>query len=288
MTAMQQTPATQQTPAQTWCATDLDRTAIFSARALAEGVPVAEPQVVEYYNDRPLSYMAPAAMTLLRRIAQHAPLVPVTTRVPYQYERVALPWSPRYAVCANGGHILTDGVPDQRWRATIDATVAAACAPLDEILAPLPETAPWLSTMRRADELFAYLVVDPDTFPAEVYAQWEAHCAARGWWVSQQGSKVYAMPRPVTKAAAVAEVRRRLLDDGLLAEDAVLLAAGDGALDIDFLALAGRAIRPAHGELHERGYQAANLTVTAARGASAGVEIAQWMWTQIAGTDLEA
>ena len=46
-----------------------------------------------------------------------------------------------------------------------------------------------------------------------------------------------------------------------------LLAAGDSLLDAD------RAVRPAHGELHDTGFTRDGLAVTSASGGAAGAEL---------------
>ena len=74
-----------------------------------------------------------------------------------------------------------------------------------------------------------------------------------------QGRKIYALPRGLTKEAALVEVMQRTGADRLL-------AAGDGALDAGFLAMADAAIRPPHGELDEIGWRVAHLTVASTSG----------------------
>lgn len=95
---------------------------------------------------------------------------------------------------------------------------------------------------------------------------WQTWCGPRGWNVSQQGRKIYTMPNPVTKSAAIREVHNRLTADRTLHANSIVLAAGDGVLDIDLLEHADFAIRPRHGELEETRWQHPNVTVTAARG----------------------
>jgi len=45
---------------------------------------------------------------------------------------------------------------------------------------------------------------------------------------------------------------------------------------------ATRAVRPAHGELHEVGWQTDGLVVTATAGATGGQEVAQWLLDEAA------
>ena len=117
-----------------------------------------------------------------------------------------------------------------------------------------------------ADELFCYLVVDLAGLPAGFLDTWTGWCADRGWVVSMQGRKIYALPRGLTKEAALAEIMQRVGGERLL-------AAGDGALDAGFLSMAGFAIRPAHGELAEMNWQPAHLRIAGEPGVLAGEQI---------------
>ena len=94
--------------------------------------------------------------------------------------------------------------------------------------------------------------------------------------MSQQGRKIYAMPDVVCKSRAIAEVRRRLIDDGTLDPATPVLAAGDGALDAEMLRSADAAIRPRHGELELLQWQAPGLVVTVNSGGPASEEILDW------------
>ncbi|GAA1483064.1 hypothetical protein GCM10009624_35040 [Gordonia sinesedis] len=213
-------------------------------------------------------------------------MVPVTTRTPEQFGRIMLPGttsSGRYAVVSSGGRILVDGADDVAWRAGIEDAVGHAPVSLDRVLAELHSRIadstsgrPWVRSVRVADDLFCYLVADTDRQPPTFLPAWQSWCADREWVVSQQGRKIYALPRAVTKSAAVAEVRRRLIADGTLHPDDPVYAAGDGRLDIDLLEYADHAIRPRHGELDEIDYRRNHLTITESVGVLAGEEILRW------------
>ncbi len=263
-------------------ASDLDRTLIYSAAALALGMPDAEaPRLlcVEVYDSRPQSFVTEAAAGLLAELAASpdAFFVPTTTRTREQYHRISLPGRPpRYAVCANGGHLLVDGESDPDWHAAIRRRLAADCAPLAEVTDHLRRAADpaWLLKERDAEGLFAYLVVDrgrlPDTWAKEL-ADW---AGPRGWHVSLQGRKLYAVPRPLTKSAAVAEIRRRT-------GAATVLAAGDSLLDTDLLLAADLGWRPGHGELADTGWSAPHVTALAGRGVGCGEEILRALLTEV-------
>ncbi|WP_455359382.1 HAD family hydrolase [Streptomyces sp. SYSU K21746] len=259
-------------PHRTLIASDLDRTLIYSAAALGLTMPDAEaPRLlcVEVYERKPLSYMTESAVELLTQLTADTVFVPTTTRTREQYLRIRLPGtSSKYAICANGGHILVDGVSDQDWRSQVAATLADQCAPLDEIRAHLTATADpvWLRKERIAEDLFAYLVVERALLPQDWVKELGEWAEPLGWTVSLQGRKIYAVPKPLTKSAAVREVARRT-------GATLTLAAGDSLLDADLLMAADRGWRPGHGELAEAGWKAPHLTVLPQQGVAAGEEI---------------
>ncbi|MBB1255158.1 HAD family hydrolase [Streptomyces sp. OF3] len=253
-------------------ASDLDRTLIYSAAALGlTGPDNMAPRLlcVEVYQAKPLSYLTETAAELLRRAADATVLVPTTTRTREQYQRVRLPIpTPAYAICANGGHLLVDGRTDEDWHAAVRTRLTDECAPLAEVRAHLRATADpaWLLKERVAEELFAYLVVDRAQLPPTWVKELTEWAEPRGWTVSLQGRKIYAVPRPLTKSAAMAEVARRT-------GARTTLAAGDSLLDADLLLAADHAWRPGHGELAETGWQAPHVTAVADRGVGAGERI---------------
>ncbi|MDV7353013.1 HAD family hydrolase [Rhodococcus sp. NPDC019627] len=275
-------------------ATDLDRTMIYSRTAMELGTaesdvtstPDAEDVLcVEVYDGKPLSYVTSAAEAMLRKLTASAVVVPTTTRTIVQFQRIELPGAPwRYAITTNGGNILVDGVPDEQWRTGVETALAAGGASLEEVGAELGRRIDdsWVRTFRVADELFSYLVVDPEAMPSGFVEEWDEWCVARGWGASQQGRKIYTMPNAVCKSLAVAEVRSRLIDDGVLPPDAPVLAAGDGALDANMLSAADAAIRPRHGELELANWQHPTLSITESSGIAAGEEILRWMSARVA------
>ena len=253
---------------------DLDRTTIYSAAALDLRTPDAEsprPLCVEIYKGAPLSFMTEAAAETFRALQDVATVVPTTTRTPEQLGRVHLPGAAaRYAIAANGGRLLVDGVADQAWTATVERRLIG-CAPLAEVRSHLrARSGTFVLNLRDASDLFVYAVVDRAVLPAGWVDELAAWCDPRGWTVSLQGRKVYAVPRPLTKSAAAAEVMART-------GDGPLLAAGDSLLDTDLLAAARAAIRPAHGELADTDFRLDHLAVTRSTGVLAGAELLEWL-----------
>lgn len=271
MTITPGTPQPSNSPA-VLVASDLDRTLIYSTAALQLPMPDAEaPRLlcVEVYGSKPLSYVTETAAGLLTELSGATVFVPTTTRTREQYLRIHLPGpAPRFAICANGGHILVDGVSDRDWQRQVTGRLADECAPLAEIRAHLVATVDpaWLLKERVAEDLFAYLVVERTLLPEGWVKELAVWAETKGWTVSLQGRKIYVVPGPLTKSAAMREVARRT--------DAELtLAAGDSLLDADLLLAADRAWRPGHGELADTDWTAPHVTALPETGVAAGEEI---------------
>ncbi|WP_346277458.1 HAD family hydrolase [Pseudonocardia sp.] len=253
---------------------DLDRTTIYSAAALGlRGPDQHAPRLlcVEVYNGVPQSFMTEEAVDAFRALQDAAVVVPTTTRTPEQLARVHLPGPPaRFAIASNGGHLLVDGEIDPGWSVTVHDQLTG-CAPLAEVETHIQARGgTFVLRLHTASNLFCYAVVDRPALPpgwVEALAAW---CGPRGWMVSLQGRKVYAVPVGLTKSSAAAEVLRRSGADQLL-------AAGDSLLDADLLDAAALAIRPAHGELADTGFTRPHLAVTTATGAAAGAELLTWL-----------
>lgn len=253
-------------------ASDLDRTLIYSRKAMRLGDVPAEPVCVEISDGREVSFMTAAAAKALEDLAMIATFVPVTTRVHAQLQRVRLPGPPpRYAVAANGGLLYVDGEIDRQWTAGVRRLLAGSF-PFTAVweYAAHVCAADWTVKLRNADELFCYAIVHPHRLPAGFVDDVAGWAAERGWRTSRQGRKLYWVPEGLTKSAAVAEVARRAGADRVL-------AAGDSLLDVDLLLAADAAIHPAHGELFERGWSAPRVARTEARGAAAGEELVGWL-----------
>ncbi|MFJ6940812.1 HAD family hydrolase [Streptomyces sp. NPDC101132] len=268
-------------------ASDLDRTLIYSTAALGLTMPDAlAPRLlcVEVHESKPLSFMTETAAALLAELTADPSVVfvPTTTRTRKQYQRIRFPGRPApYAICANGGQLLVDGVPDRDWRRQVARRLAEECAPLEEVRNHLIATShpSWLRKERVAEDLFAYLVVERQLLPEEWLKALTEWAGARGWTVSLQGRKVYAVPRPLTKSAAMREVVRRT-------GATRTLAAGDSLLDADLLLAADAGWRPGHGELADAGWTAPGVTALDLAGVVAGEEIVR-RFSRIAGVRRE-
>ena len=265
----------------TLLAADLDRTLIYSPAALGLTMPDDQAPTlvcVEILDGRPQSFLTSAAAETLRQLDSRSLVVPVTTRTRTQYARVRFPgFTPAWAVTSNGGHLLVDGRSDPHWHGQVSARLADRAAPLADVQTELARRANggWVRKRRVGDELFCYLVVDLLTLPDDFVASWRSWCTARGWQVSQQGRKIYAIPGPLSKERALAEVVHRVGADRVL-------AAGDGLLDAGFLMAADAGIRPPHGELAALGWTYPSVEVAGRAGVLAADDMTAWFRTHLA------
>ncbi len=257
-------------------ATDLDQTLIYSRRAVTRyGGGGGALAAVETYQDVDASFMTASAAAAFARLGDQALVVPATTRTAEQLARVRIPGAPKYAVAANGGVLLVDGVPDEDWRREVGERLTRG-TPVGDVVAHAravcrPE---WTRLVRVAADLFCYAVLERRDLPASLVADESAWASERGWQVSLQGRKLYWVPAALTKSAAVAEVARR-------EAASTLLAAGDSLLDADLLAAADAGIMARHGELAASGWRAEHVRVTAGCGITAGAEIVRWFAGQV-------
>lgn len=259
---------------------DLDQTLIYSAASMRlVGPDQAAPRLlcVEVFQGRPLSFVTEAAASHVVDLARTGLFVPATTRTIEQYERVHLPGpAPRFALCANGGRLLRDGVEDLDFTGEVTDRLASSGAPLAEVLEELHRVSgavggtSFVEKVRDASGLFCYAVVDRASMPRRWVEDLIGFASERGWGVSVQGRKVYCVPRALTKSAAALQV----VD---LLGATRLVAAGDSLLDAELLEVADVAIRPRHGELADADWTREHVQLTTTTGILAGEEIAAWL-----------
>ncbi len=233
--------------------TDLDRTLLFSPRAIAQlggGMPA---DAVETQG----AGLSHAARDSLAALPPHARLCVATSRSVSRLARLRLPFATPYAIAANGGVVLIDGVLDMGWAARTEKLLAAG-APAAAVRAVLAgpcgpaaglgrDRRGWLIRMGDTDDMCCMAIVDLDVFSAGEFAAVARRCGELGWEASLIGRKLYAFPAGFGKEHAAAYIAERI---GVLAGAApVRLAAGDTEHDRRLLADADQAWVPAGSEL---------------------------------------
>lgn len=258
-------------------ASDLDRTLIYSAAAIREhhpdGMDAAMLIPVERHKDAVISYMSVKANEWLRDLSQLATFVPVTTRTVEQYQRIFYlsdEWQPEYAITSNGGTVLYQGQPDGEWAAQVTAAMQHVAAP-EEVMSLFQgefAASDWIVKQSFADQLFYAMRIERDRLPAARVEQFRNQMDSLGWEISIQGRKLYLVPKPVNKGAALLYVKQRLAAD-------YVAASGDSLLDWSLLQAADYAIAPRHGELFSTYGHTDKVAFTAQAGLYASEQLLQ-------------
>lgn len=250
-------------------ASDLDRTLIYSGRALADfnQTEVSDLIGVERKADQEVAFMTKRSAEALRHIADQMLFVPVTTRTWDQFNRIfifssCIPLT--YAITSNGANIIYNGDPLIEWQRLIQERLKTESKPIKEMeedlqLLNIP------GTIKRAEGLFFYYILE-ENLSLEEIMNLKHKAAESGWRVSLQGRKLYFMPNPISKGEAVKFIKER---EGIL----TVYGAGDSLLDHDFLKECDFPFVPSHGELANENIEDAPYTFTNKRGVKAGEEI---------------
>lgn len=262
-------------------ASDLDQTLIYSTKSLRllPGQTIPNLRCVEIYEGREISFMTDHVVEKLQNITFQHVFIPTTTRTIAQYQRISLFQEriiPAYSVVSNGGNILVHGEVDSGWRKQIGLNLTQLCLCPADLLASFQEIhdESWAGTVRMADELFYYCVVDRERVPCRELEEFSLWAEEQNWKISLQGRKLYLVPQVVNKWTAVNYLRELL-------EEEVVIAAGDSLLDLCMLEQADYAIAPCHGELWDHysvgGFLAPKLDFTQHAGIAAADDILDYV-----------
>ncbi|WP_138754388.1 HAD family hydrolase [Paenibacillus sinopodophylli] len=251
-------------------ASDLDQTLIYSVRSKGE-IELEEMLPVELYDGRYISYMTRLAVEKLTELAGMMAFVPVTTRIPEQYNRIfgiKERFNPKYVIVSNGGTVLLNGEVDQEWQGVVREAVKQHCADHTEIASLFARISSehWVKSNDLCDEMFYSIVVERDRLPHAELEALRQQLAPLGWSYSLQGRKIYLVPEKVSKGAAIQYVKDKL-------GSSYVYAAGDSLLDESLLLAADYALSPSHGELGRYYMEHPHIQFTEARGALASEEL---------------
>lgn len=251
-------------------ASDLDRTLIYSMRAIQElgGPPIGNLKPVERKEKEWIGFMTESSFAALKKLCSRHLFLPVTTRTVNQFKRITIfqkDISLSYAITDNGANILWYGERLTEWTETISAKMRLETATMQEIFSLLrTEDVHVNGERRQAENLFFYYVLNSKISLSEK-KRFSEKVMPYGWRVSLQGRKLYFIPRAINKGDALKFICEK---EGQSAE----VGAGDSVLDWDFLKNCKHRLVPLHGELvRENGIT--DFSVTKKRGILAGEEI---------------
>jgi hypothetical protein len=274
--------------------TDLDRTLIFSPRATSELGGAMPADAVEVASGQTAGELCRAARDSIAALPARARICVATSRSVARLRRLRLPFPVPYAIAANGGVVLVDGVADRRWAARTGRLVSRA-APAAQVRAVLAGGAdapggsggaggsgghgggggpPWLVRIGDPDAMCCLAIVDPALIDAEQLAAVASQCHDLGWEASLTGRKLYAFPAGFGKEHAAAFVADRVAQE--TGGEPRRLGAGDTEHDRLMLADADVAWVPAGSELAGRAN--GEFAVTGQPGHAAAAQITrEWL-----------
>ncbi|HEX9034737.1 MAG TPA: hypothetical protein VF834_23070, partial [Streptosporangiaceae bacterium] len=224
--------------------TDLDRTLIFSPRATSQLGGALPADVVEITGSQTAGELCHEARDAIGALPGHVRMCLATSRSISRLARLRLPFRVDYAIAANGGVVLVDGVPDPDWSERI-ARKLAGVAPAAAVRALLAGFAgsPWLERLGEDDELCCVAIVDRGKLCSGDLDAIAAGCRDLGWRASLIGRKLYVFPAGLGKERAAAFVAERIAgQSGAMPR---WLAAGDTEHDQPMLMAADVAWAPA-------------------------------------------
>ncbi|WML45013.1 hypothetical protein [Neobacillus sp. PS3-40] len=253
-------------------ASDLDRTLIYSKRALVEfGLSKTTERIpVECKDGQWISFMTASSYSILKEICSRFLFVPVTTRTTEQFKRIFIfkkdiPIT--YAITSNGGHILYKGEELEEWSEILSARLQWETSTIKELQFFLQKERFHLDgVVKQAESLFFYFILESSPSRFELNRISNA-VSSFGWRISLQGRKLYFIPKAINKGDALEFICRK---EGRVA----MAGAGDSNLDWDFLKHCRNRIVPIHGELASK-ESLDTYSVTSNRGILAGEEILQ-------------
>lgn len=224
-------------------ATDLDRTIIHSSKFIKNK---ADAICVETLDGKEISYMSKRALFLFNELKKKDTLkiIPVTTRSIAQFKRIEPLQSLLFAITSNGGTILYHGNVLSSWSYKIKEIVEKRIKEYEEIKNILDKHKKYLTRVPTLiDDMFFFTKVKEDE-KKEIAEILDKELKDLTWEFTIQGTKLYIMPKEISKENALKFLREYLHEN-------FLITAGDGKLDVGFLNMGDKRIVPEKSEVIE-------------------------------------
>lgn len=229
-------------------ASDLDSTIIYSSRH-CKLINEEKLFPVDFYKDK-FSCITKSMDYTLQLINESMLFIPVTTRSQSEYTRIKYFYEeirPKYAVVANGGIILKNGLELKAWSDIISSKVKKTVSAQDMIkLCSFFLESTLVKSYKTCEDLFIYSIIDEDKLGNMIYLGYlkelDSICLKHNYSLSRQGRKVYMVPNCINKYDPINYIMQ-------LEDINMLIAAGDSLLDYPMIKHSDYGIIPSHGEL---------------------------------------
>lgn len=253
-------------------ASDLDRTLIFSERAIEELGDTEKASLINVENTdgKWCSYMTEASFSALKELCREHLFIPVTTRTTAQFKRIfifekEIPLS--YAITTNGAYIYFNGEPLVEWSEIISSRIRMETSFKEDLLSYCRSEGILINgKLKQVEDLFFYYILESLPLAEEMKIIIDK-ASSLGWRVSLQGRKLYFIPKAINKGDALEFICQK---EGMEA----IAGAGDSILDWDFLKGCRHRFVPNHGELVKE-MNITGCSITSNSGILAGEEILQ-------------
>jgi len=261
-------------------ASDLDSTLIFSSRH-CKLINDNNLFPVDFYNNN-CSSITKSMKDTLEHINESMLFIPVTTRSPKEYKRIKYFYEvikPKYAVVANGGIILKNGIELKAWSDIITSKIEKVVSVSTMIkLCSFFLESDLIKSYKTCENLFIYSILDEDKLAnmlsnvesdLDYFEALRSFCSKYNYNVSKQGRKVYIVPDCINKYDPLSYIMQSENIN-------IFLAAGDSLLDYPMIKNSNYGIIPRHGELLDNLPEkklADNMYITKESGIFAGEEL---------------
>lgn len=198
---------------------DLDNTTIYSKRRVSDTTNMIK---VEDYNGSPLSYMTKSSYEKLGMLLQRedVQIVPITTRVDYQFDRIELP-DFKYAILGNGSILRVNGKVDENWLRESTKYRDFCMSELTKAFMLLKQKYPDTEVLRFPDKMFVFSKFE-NTVEVASYLHNSLDSARVN--IFTQGKKIYVLPKEFDKGQTIKRFRGSF-------ETGKIISAGDEILD---------------------------------------------------------
>lgn len=254
-------------------ASDLDRTLIFSKKFFAEqGETPTDIFPIDKVGDKEISYISNTGYANLQRINRAIEFIPVTSRTTEEYHRVfnAHTMQPKYAIVSSGGKILKNGIEDEEWNSIVNNNISEVKNTIQTISEKLTQHIPteMIRDVRFSEDLFWRILLHDNSMVSQLLNDHSDSFKDAGYELSATGSRIYIVPRFVTKWGALEFLLNKI-------KATKVIAAGDSLMDLEMIQMADIGITSPHGEIYEVGNDKdlKDLFITKNIGVPAGEEI---------------
>ncbi|MBU3181761.1 HAD hydrolase family protein [Clostridium psychrophilum] len=235
-------------------ASDLDSTLIYSS---THCTLINEKNLipVDSYNNNMCSFITKSIQDTLNHINESMLFIPVTTRSIKQYKRMSYFYDvikPKYAVVANGGIILKNGIELKAWSDISNNKINKVISIQDMIkLCSFFLEKDFVLSYKTCENLFIYSIIDEvklnssildGTIDLNYFNLLRSFCNRYKYNVSRQGKKVYIVPNCINKYDPINYIMK-------IENINIFIAAGDSLLDYPMIKHSNYGIVPSHGEL---------------------------------------